>query len=263
MEGLIFDIKHYAIHDGPGIRQTIFFKGCPLTCWWCHNPESQKNEIEYFTKERKLDGQTIKRKETIGYTIQPDELFRIIQKDTIFFDESGGGVTFSGGEPLMQHDFLKEVAGLCNGAHIHTALDTSGYAPQEVFLPLIPYFDLVLFDLKFIDDEIHQRYTGVSNENILKNLRILEESNAKYRIRFPLIPEITNTPDNLEAIKSFLSKLKRVDGIDILPYHDISKGKYNRFDKTNKMGNIQLTHQETDRVKNELSSSGLNVQLGG
>jgi pyruvate formate lyase activating enzyme len=263
MEGLIFDIKHYAIHDGPGIRQTIFYKGCPLSCWWCHNPESQKKEIETFDKERTLDGQTFKRREKVGYTISPDELFKIIEKDTVFFDESGGGVTFSGGEPLMQPEFLQETARLCHEANIHTALDTCGYASREDLLKVIPFINLILYDLKITDNEKHKKYTGVSNQVILENLIWLAESNKDVRIRFPVIPGITNTAENLEEIKEFLSSLKTIKNIDILPYHDISRGKYQRFKKEQKMGNVHLQSDESEKIKKEFSSLGYHVQIGG
>ncbi|MFW6099873.1 MAG: 4Fe-4S cluster-binding domain-containing protein, partial [Bacteroidota bacterium] len=120
MKGLIFDIKHYALHDGPGIRQTIFFKGCPLACRWCHNPESQSPEVEHYIRENKLDGKTFRKTRTVGYEIDSPALMEVIEGDRIFFDDSGGGVTFSGGEPLMQPEFLKEIATRCKEADVHT-----------------------------------------------------------------------------------------------------------------------------------------------
>ncbi|MFO8234147.1 MAG: glycyl-radical enzyme activating protein [Bacteroidales bacterium] len=263
MTGLIFDIKHYAVHDGPGIRQTIFFKGCPLSCWWCHNPESQFPEIEYYTKKKTLDGKVFRKKESIGYKIDSKELFKIIEGDTLFYDESNGGVTFSGGEPLMQLDFLQEIVSMCKEAGIHTALDTSGYAPQEDFLKILSNIDLILFDLKIIDEELHQKYTGVSNRELLENLKMLDESGKKIRIRFPVIPGITDTQQNIEEIKSFLSRLKKAKDIDILPYHDISKGKYNRFNKKNKMGNVSLDSDIEKKLKNEFESIHYTVKIGG
>ena len=263
MTGLIFDIKHYAVHDGPGIRQTIFFKGCPLSCWWCHNPESQIYEIEHYTKEKTLDGKVFKKNESIGYKVDSEELYGIIEGDTLFYDESNGGVTFSGGEPLMQLDFLQEITSLCKKAGIHTALDTSGYAPQEDFFKILSNIDLILFDLKIIDEELHKKYTGVSNREILNNLKMLDESGKQVRIRFPVIPGITDTQQNIEDVKSFLSRLEKVNEIDILPYHDISKGKYKRFNKENKMGNISLGTDIEQKLKNEFESIHYTVKIGG
>ena len=263
MQGLIFDIKHYAIHDGPGIRQTIFFKGCPLSCWWCHNPESQNPEIEYYTKERQIDGKTISKKEAVGYEITSGSLLKTIQGDTAFFDESGGGVTFSGGEPLMQPDFLKEIASGCKAAHIHTALDTSGYITQDRLIELLPYIDLVLFDLKIIDDDLHRKYTGVSNKTILDNLRFLDDAEQEVWLRFPIIPGITNTNRNLEEISAFLQRLKHINRIDILSYHDISRGKYKRFNKELKMTETTLGEGEENRIRSTFENLGFTVKIGG
>jgi pyruvate formate lyase activating enzyme len=263
MPGLIFDIKHYAIHDGPGIRQTIFFKGCPLSCWWCHNPESQLPEIETYKKYQKLDGKTFCKEDTIGYYIEIEELFSIIQRDTVFFDDSGGGVTFSGGEPLMQPDFLTQIAQLCKKAHIHTTLDTSGYAPNEIVKSISPYLDLILYDLKIIDNSTHQKYTGVSNAIILENLQYLDEHHHPVRLRFPVIPGITDTKKNLEDIKILLGKLKTIKHIDILPYHDISRGKYRRFNKENKLKNEKQTAGVESAIKNEFESLGFHATIGG
>ena len=263
MQGLIFDIKHYAIHDGPGIRQTVFFKGCPLSCWWCHNPESQSPEVETYIRKKTLDERIHRKEVSVGYPMETRDLFRIIESDTIFFDESGGGVTFSGGEPLMQPDFLKDIAGKCHEAGIHTALDTSGYAEQSILLETLPWIDLVLFDLKIIDDDLHQKYTGVSNRMILENLSMLNHSGKEIRLRFPVIPGITDTEENLMDIKNHLSKLDQIKHIDVLSYHDISRGKYDRFSKENKMGIRQLKPGTTDKIRKEFESLGFQVSIGG
>ncbi len=263
MTGVIFDIKHYAIHDGPGIRQTIFFKGCPLSCWWCHNPESQSIEIEEHTKEKSLDGKLFQKKETVGYKIDAKNLFQTIKGDTVFFDESNGGVTFSGGEPLMQPDFLRETASKCKEAKIHTALDTCGYADQEVFFNVLPFVDMILYDLKLTDDTLHKKYTGVSNRKILENLKMLDETGKDVKIRFPVIPGITDTPKNIEEMKTFLSQLKHINKMDILPYHDIFKGKYIRFNKKNKMQETRMEPGTDLRLKKEFESIHYKVKIGG
>ncbi|MFW6103539.1 MAG: glycyl-radical enzyme activating protein [Bacteroidota bacterium] len=263
MQGLIFDIKHYALYDGPGIRQTIFFKGCPLSCWWCHNPESQSGNIEEYIRENRLDGLIFKKKQTVGYEIGAGALIEIIEGDRIFYDESGGGVTFSGGEPLMQPEFLKEIATRCKEADVHTVLDTCGYVDQNILIQILPYIDLILFDLKIIDNELHKKYTGVSSTMILENLEFLNDIGHNLYLRFPVIPGITNTPKNLEQVKSYLSKLNKVQHIDVLPYHDISKGKYKRFNKENKMGEKKLEDGEPERIKKEFEFLGFEVKIGG
>ncbi|MBS3769981.1 MAG: glycyl-radical enzyme activating protein [Bacteroidales bacterium] len=263
MKGLIFDIKHYAIHDGPGIRQTVFFKGCPLSCWWCHNPESQSTNIEYYIRKTKLEDKTFKRKQAIGYYIDSEELLKTIEGDRIFYEDSGGGVTFSGGEPLMQPDFLNEVTAKCKEADIHTALDTSGFSDQGTLIEVLPNIDLILFDLKLIDNELHKKYTGVPSHLILENLEFLNDTGRNMYIRFPIIPGITNTSTNLEQIKSYLTKLNKVRRIDILPYYDISKGKYKRFNKENKMGEQKLQDGEPERIQEEFESLGFEVKIGG
>jgi len=263
MEGLIFDIKHYAIHDGPGIRQTVFFKGCPLSCWWCHNPESQLPEVESYTRVKSLDGKTYQREDTVGYYISTDEMMRTIQSDTIFFDESGGGVTFSGGEPLMQPEFLREVASRCKDSNIHTALDTCGYADEKVLLEILPFIDLILYDIKIMDDALHQKYTGVSNRQILDNLEMLHESGKEIRLRFPVIPGITDTEKNLKQIKNHLTQLNQIKYIDLLSYHDISRGKYDRFEKNNKMGSQKLEKGSIGFIQKDFESLGFQVQVGG
>jgi len=261
MQGLIFDIKHYAVHDGPGIRQTVFFKGCPLSCWWCHNPESQLTKTEKHVIDKILDGRTFQKEEEIGYYLNDDELMKIIEEDTIFFDESGGGVTFSGGEPLMQPNFLKAIAKKCKEAKIHTALDTSGYTEQKTLLDILPFIDLFLYDLKLIDDELHKKYTGISNKRILENLELLSQSGKKIRLRFPVIPDITDTPKNIEEIKNYLFELKNVKLIDILSYHDISKGKYERYNKEYKMKNKKLNQDKVQNIKKEFQSLGYKVKI--
>jgi len=263
MEATIFDIKHYAIHDGPGIRQTIFFKGCPLNCWWCHNPESQSSEIEFFYKEQKLDGKQYKTKTNIGYRISEDELFNTILKDKVFFDESNGGVTFSGGEPLQQHQFLLSIAKKCKENSIHTSLDTAGFSPKNMIESISPFIDLFLYDLKLLDDDLHKKHTGVSVKNIINNLLYLDKQNLPTIIRFPLIPGITDTNKNLIQISEFMKKLNNIHKVDILPYHNISKSKYLRFGKEQKMGNKELDMDKIEIFKNEFARVGMQVKVGG
>ena len=203
MEGIIFDIKHFAVHDGPGIRQTIFFKGCPLNCCWCHNPESQDVNPEKFIRVNKLDGKEFKKELTVGYKISVEELFKTIAIVQIFFEESDSGVTFSGGEPLMQADFIYEIAKLCKQNKIHTWVDTTGFAPEKTLEKIAEIADLFLYDIKLIDNELHKKYTGVPVDGILRNLKWLDQNKKNVVLRFPVIPGITNTEKNLSKIKSF------------------------------------------------------------
>ncbi|MFO7842668.1 MAG: glycyl-radical enzyme activating protein [Bacteroidales bacterium] len=264
MLATIFDIKHFAVHDGPGIRQTIFFKGCPLNCWWCHNPESQNKTPENYTQTNKLEGKNFTKEATLGYQISDEELFKIIEGDRIFFEESGGGVTFSGGEPLMQAGFLYKILKQCKNRNIHTCIDTTGYTAEKTIQKVAKKTDLFLYDIKLIDDELHQKYTGVPVQQILANLLWLDAHHRNVILRFPVIPGITDTEQNLSAVKSFIKTLKNINHLDLLPYHNIQNGKYERFNKINKMENIQPpTDEAMNRLKFEFESIGLNVGIGG
>ena len=230
MNSLVFDIRRYTIHDGPGIRTTVFFKGCPLRCLWCHNPESQEVGVEQVTMHRFLDGKRFETKPALGSQQSAVDVMSEIDKDAVFYEESGGGVTFSGGEPLMQIEALKQLLELCTKKGYHTAIDTSGHAEPAALKQIIELASLWLFDLKVMDDAKHVEYTGVSNELALKNLELLALTRKEIIIRFPLIPGITDEENNLAEIAKFMLKfgLKR---IDILPYHSIAKEKYRRMGK--------------------------------
>jgi pyruvate formate lyase activating enzyme len=265
--GVIFDIKRFAIHDGPGIRTTIFFKGCPLRCWWCHNPESHKILPEKF------DGSNIRsninhslslNEDEVGREIIISELFKEIEKDAIFYEESGGGVTFSGGEPTMQPDFLKAALEKCKENEIHTTVDTSGYAPTRIFEQITSHTDLFLFDLKIMNDELHQKYTCVSNELIHKNLKWLDENNQNICIRIPVVPGITDTKKNITELISFLVKLENISEINLLPYHRAGEGKYSRFKKENRLPEINTP--ENSYIKNifdQFKTLPHKIKIGG
>lgn len=264
MEGTIFDIKHFAIHDGPGIRQTIFFKGCPLSCWWCHNPESQNINIESFTKTNKLDGKEFKKEVKVGYKITAKELLKTIQGDKVFFEESKGGITFSGGEPLMQVNFLYELLNLCKKEGIHTCIDTTGFASLNTVQKIAELADCFLYDIKLTDNALHEKYTGVPVDAIIENLKWLDQKNKNVILRFPVIPGITDTKKNISEIKLLLKSFKNIKQIDLLPYHDISNGKYNRFKMENKMKNTKpLSDEDMLKLKTEFESLGFKVGIGG
>jgi pyruvate formate lyase activating enzyme len=258
--GIIFKIKKYAIHDGPGIRTTIFLKGCPMDCWWCHNPEGIELKPQIMDSSVSAEG----RDKVIGKKMSVNEIISEIEKDIIFYDESGGGVTFSGGEPILQTQFLLAVLEACQDQEIHTVVDTSGYAPVETFVGICSMIDLVLFDLKLMDDGMHRHYTGVSNRKILKNLEALSASGTPHRIRFPLIPGITDTDENVRSMAEFISALGSVNRIDILPMHRIADGKYKRLGMENRMVNKQPPSTEAiATIKKQFEDYGFAVSIGG
>jgi pyruvate formate lyase activating enzyme len=187
-----------------------------------------------------------------------------IRKDVPFFDTSGGGVTFSGGEPLVQAEFLMEMLQACGKEDIHRALDTSGYTDPETLKRLAPHIDLFLFDLKFMDAEKHRHYTGVSNEQILKNLEMLARLNSRIIIRIPLIPGINDDEDNISAIGSLLAHLPQIESVHILPYHDFQKSKYEKFSMNYTARDVKPPSSEkVASIRNLLAGAGLSVEVGG
>jgi len=248
--GYVFDIKEFATNDGPGIRLTVFLKGCPLHCLWCHNPEGMSFEPQVNLMTKRI----------VGEKYTPDELAQHISKFKDVFDLSNGGVTFSGGEPLAQPDFLFKTAQKLES--IHKLLDTSGFCPSNIFQKALGVFDLVFFDIKLADTEEHEKYTGVSNKLILENLALLGESNNPYYIRIPLIPDITDTKKNFEGIINIVQKLKnKPQKIELLPYNVLAGGKYASYDLkyhlTNHKKDVNMSN--IDYLVEKLS--GFNVQL--
>ena len=277
--GTVFNIQRYSIHDGPGIRTTVFLKWCPLNCWWCQNPESQlsgremvfwedrcigcgacsticpsgaiqiKNGIPVTEKEKCiLCGKCIEKcpalaREMIGKKITAEEIIKEVEKDLVFYEESGGGVTFSGGEPLGQSEFLEELLNACQKKKIHTAVDTSGYVSWEILNKISSKVDLFLYDLKIMDSERHKKYTGVSNELILENLKKLSSVHNNIFVRFPVIPGINDDYQNIKEMGEFLSSLK-VTQVNLLPYHYIGVDKYRRLGRTYKLATTQPPSEE-------------------
>lgn len=231
--GLIFDIKEFALNDGPGIRLTVFFKGCPLECIWCHNPEGILEEPELNQKTNQITGKFY----------SSEELIKHITKFRDVFELSNGGVTFSGGEPTKQHSFLIEVLKGLSG--IHKTLDTCGYCDEPVFKEIIQYIDLVYFDYKLGNPNKHIEYTGKSNDIILKNLQTLSNSKVDYVIRVPLIPKITDTLDNLKELINILENLPNKPlRIDLLPYNKLAGGKYENYGRTYTLSGITDNNDE-------------------
>lgn len=243
MSGKISNIQRFSIHDGPGIRTTVFFQGCPLKCWWCHNPEC----IDFRPESGK----------SRDYTA--DELLYEIEKDRIFYEESGGGVSFSGGEPMSQFGFLKEMLKACREKCIHTVVDTSGFAGKELFEEIMGITDLFLYDLKITDKDKHIKYTNVKNETILNNLKFLDKNGVNLKIGIPLIPEITDTESNISEIIEFLKNLQNPHKIDLLSYHKIAESKYERMQMEYKLKGIEQSREKVKNIRKLFVSSGFEV----
>ncbi|OFY64629.1 MAG: hypothetical protein A2V64_13260 [Bacteroidetes bacterium RBG_13_43_22] len=266
MKGLIFNIKRYSIHDGPGIRVTFFLKGCPLSCWWCHNPEGISPDIEKVEQIERVGDREFIKMEEAGKWYSVNDILEILDRERIFFNESNGGVTFSGGEPVMQTDFLLETLKACKANGYHTAVDTSGYSQNENYLKIIPFTDLFLFDIKQMDDSMHLKYTGVSNSLILSNFKLILESERDVFVRIPVIPGINDDPGNISALKQFLAGSKRnnLRRISLLPYHKIGKAKYNKFNIPYRMNGIEPpSRQRMNELKEFFSETGIKVKIGG
>lgn len=214
--GIIFSIEEFAVNDGPGIRTTVFLKGCPLRCAWCHNPEGWSLNPQPLTKQ----GRT----ETCGYSIDAEQLAAKLRRDEEIFTDSGGGVTFTGGEPLMQADFLCELLDKLKG--IHRAVETSGYASPETFKKVLDRVDYMLFDVKIVDSAMHKKHTGVSNEKIINNLKTLCSSGKEFAVRVPLIPGVNDTMENMQATAELLCGAKGLQRVELLRYHKTAGAKY-------------------------------------
>ena len=250
MKATIFDIERNSYVDGPGIRTTVFFKGCNLRCAWCHNPESQspnpqmmfyknkctgcgkcKEKCPYSQEKCELCGKcTIycphDAREICGKEYTVDEVMREILKDKAFYDNSGGGVTFSGGECMLQIDFLEEILKECKKNGIQTAIDTAGQVPFEYFERIIPYTDLFLYDVKCLDAEKHKHYTGVENGLILKNLATLLHRGSRIWVRRPVIPAVNDTVEEMRGIKELIFSHGSPEKVELLPYHAMGEHKY-------------------------------------
>lgn len=299
-EGMVFDVKRYAIHDGPGIRTTVFLKGCPLRCPWCHNPEgmSPGQQIGWraerclgchacremcprgaigFTgdmlviEKSKCDlcGRCVEvcypeALELVGERVSVAEIIRRIERDTVFYEQSGGGVTFSGGEPLMQPDFLSSVLRECKMRGVHTAIDTSGYADPDVIDLIGDDVDLFLWDVKMVDGAGHERHTGVPNSMILENLRLLAQHGKRIILRVAIIPGITDSEDNISRIGEFAASLGAVESLDLLPYHRAGVAKSRRLAPEAKpFAGTPPPAEAVSAIRGRLAGFGLEVRVGG
>jgi pyruvate formate lyase activating enzyme len=216
MVGIIFDIKEFSLHDGPGIRTTVFMKGCHLRCMWCHNPEGLSFAPEYVHGPNGV--------RLAGKEYAPAELAGLLNRQAGILNSNDGGVTFSGGEPLAQAGFVSEVIDGLD--HIHVVLDTAGYGRSEDLLLLLEKVDLVYFDLKLADSVMHGRYTGHDNQTILHNLELLNRSGRPFVLRVPLVPGVTDTDANLAAVAEIAGRLSGLLRVDLLPYNRATGAKY-------------------------------------
>lgn len=299
--GIVFDVRRYAIHDGPGIRTAVFFKGCPLACRWCHNPEGQSPVAETAFRgtrcvacgacievcphgaiSRRADGgiETDRSvcvrcgacveacyadaRQTIGYEVSPEAVADEIARDVPFYERSGGGATFSGGEPLMQIDFLDELLDACRARGIHTALDTCGYAPWEAIERIRRRVDLFLYDVKVVDDARHRELTGVSNEIILGNLRALSGLGHAIRLRVAIIPGMNDDDESIRAIGALAGGLPRLDEIDILSYNRMGIDKYARLGRSYTLPDAPaVSGERLAAIVRTLGGFGVRVRAGG
>ena len=299
--GLVFDIKRFAINDGPGIRITIFMKGCPLSCRWCHNPESISRQVQKMYSLEKCIGcgecvricpmeaceltadgvitETAvcnacglcanvcpaKASEMSGRYETVSDLVDIIEKERTFFDQSGGGVTFSGGEPLLYPEFLHDMLDACGERGIHRTVDTSGLASTRTLLETAIRTELFLYDLKLMDSAKHKQWTGAGNQQILQNLQALSATGADIQIRIPLIKGVNCDEDNIEATAVFVAALSGPPKqVNLLPYHDVAKSKSARLGESYEAGAMSAPGSgDMERVISQFAAHGLNATVGG
>lgn len=265
MKGIVFDIRRFCVHDGPGIRTTVFLKGCPLRCIWCHNPESQEIKIETIQKVHSFEGKKIAKNEQIGKNISVDEVMKSILKDQVFYSESNGGVTFSGGEPLSQPNFLQELLQLSKSNGLHTTVDTCGYSETAHFEAIFPFTDLFLYDLKHPDPQIHKKFTGADNRLILQNLEWLSAQNTKIIIRIPVVPGFNDSEKVMNQTVDLLKELaKNLLEINLLPYHEMAKKKYERLGKPFVMlPSVKVKNENLTIFKELFENQGFKTKIGG
>lgn len=288
---LIFNIQRFSIQDGPGIRTTVFFKGCPLRCQWCSNPEGQEQTIEIAHNKSMckscfkcvnvcpmqamiiVDGKSELLRERCnhcdkcievcpntalkkyGKLVSIDDIMEVILRDVPFYTNSGGGVTASGGEPLLQADAVQQLFSRCKYEGIHTCLETSGFAPQSELEKVVDVTDLFYYDLKHMDSLVHEEFTGVKNELILSNLSFLADRGARISIRIPLIPGINDSGENIGALAKFVRNLSVKEQVEvhILPYHVFGVNKYEGLGKSYPLNNFEGLDSEADTVKKALT----------
>jgi len=299
-KGLIFNIQRFSVNDGPGIRTTVFLKGCPLHCRWCHNPESISPTKEIMLREdrclrcgdcvafckhqviRKKDGRYVTdrkscercgecveqcyadAREVVGREVTVSEILPELLKDAVFYDESGGGVSLSGGEPLLQHEFALALLQNCKTKGLHTVVDTTGFTSPAILQRISPFIDLFLYDLKTLDDHKHSEFTGVSNQIILENLDRLVRWEKEVIIRIPIIPAFNNDVESIRKIGTFLESLGIIREIQLLPYHKSGVEKYQRLGTDYQMHDTPvMTTDQLEDLALELRNHVSAVSVGG
>lgn len=248
--GMIYNIQRYSLHDGPGIRTIIFLKGCPLECKWCANPESQS-----FDKEKMGD-------EIFGYEIDVENVVKKALRDMPFFKRSGGGITISGGEPLAQPEFTKNIIRRCKELGIHVAMETSSFTQFEIYKDVVENLDLLFTDIKHMDSDIHKKYTGVGNEQILYNIKNISKINKDVIIRVPVIPTVNDSIENLNKTIQFAHEAQ-INEINLLPYHEFGVSKYCKLGRTYELNNIKSLSKDKLRqlVKTIDNKFGINIKV--
>jgi pyruvate formate lyase activating enzyme len=244
MQGFIFDIKRYAVNDGPGIRTTVFFKGCNLRCRWCHNPESQSSRHEEMTVKRKLGDNTFDDVQQVGYLIESGKLVDQLARDEVFFDESGGGVTFSGGEPLLQPEFLLECLKGCKTRNISTCVDTAGAVSTSLLEEIISQTDIFLFDVKTMNPDKFSEFIGNGFSLVADNLAKVAQQARRVIIRIPVIPGVNDDEDGITQIIDVLSQYPRIKEVSLLPFHRTGADKYRRLGRKWMMGETHNLSRE-------------------
>lgn len=293
MKAKIFDIKKFAVHDGDGIRTTVFFKGCSLKCVWCHNPEGIefKPQLAYYANKCISCGECAKVCPASAHTfkenshkfnrnkciacgkcesvclgkalsfyekeISVDELLPVLLEDREFYKNSNGGVTLSGGECLMQPDFCAELLQRLKAEGVNTAVDTCGFVPKDTIEKVIPYTDIFLYDIKAFDEDVHIKCTGHTNKPILENLRYIDSRGKAVEIRIPYVPKFND--DQIEKIADFLSTLKNITKIRVLPYHNYAGSKYKALDMSNTLPEILPSEDELKTARDLIKTHGLKV----
>jgi pyruvate formate lyase activating enzyme len=288
LTGLVFNVQRFSLHDGPGLRSTVFLKGCPLACAWCHNPESRSRRTQVVrvrhrcmrcgrcSEEELADPVVSNRGEgdvdlcptgalqSVGRSMDSAALVKALLRDRIFFDDSGGGVTFSGGEPLAQTAFVTESMSLLRAEGVHTALDTCGFARWQDLRQAAANANLVLYDLKLMDDHRHRKSTGASNRIILKNLRALTSIHANIWVRIPVIPGVNDDDANFAAMVAFLAPLHGITRIDLLPYHATGEAKFTRVGVDNTLrGTPEPDSARLETLAAHFRAAGLTTTIGG
>ncbi len=255
-KGRIFNIQRFSIHDGPGIRSIVFFKGCFLRCAWCCNPESQSYEIQTMVENGK--------EKTVGRDVTVEEILPELLADSTYYRRSGGGVTLSGGEMLGQPQFAKDLLNACKQHGLHTAVESTAFAPFETIEKVLPYIDLFMLDIKHMDSAKHKEYTGQPNELILQNAKKLAQSGVELIIRTPVVPGVNDSEKEIRAISKFAASLPSVKEYHLLPYHRLGQDKYAGLGRNYALKEILPPEQERmEYLLSVAQESGLKCQIGG